>query len=156
MRLTVPRVSYGRDVETNDNAPETFMVGAAVNPAGVPHGLATIHGGGTLWVEAARVGFRPGLSFRTLLGVDDLVHEGGAVTVTKVWWMPPWFNTFFVVGDARVRFRISTGSFARPRLRRALRMAGIHLKEERAWMPPAVPRLGARDESDTPCVPTSE
>jgi hypothetical protein len=63
-------------------------------------------------------------------------HTKPAITMDVARRCPPWSNTFLLLQDGGNQALVALSSLGRPRLRRALRGAGLKLTEQRSARPP--------------------
>jgi hypothetical protein len=95
---------------------------------------------GNLVIDASGVSYRLSSRSQAKMECQEVRHVGSRILVRKMRLCPaPWFNTYvFIHGDV-TSVRVIISAFARPKLRQALRRAGIELDECWTWLLPGPP-----------------
>jgi hypothetical protein len=95
-------------------------------------------GQGQLFVSPDAVVFAPFAWDSKSTGTGELVDSGREVTLTTALLYPPWAQTFLILSHGDWVVRVQTSMFARRRLRRALREAGLTVAGQTSWRPPPI------------------
>jgi hypothetical protein len=117
--------------------PSSFAVSATFPPA---QGSRRSHCRGELLISSGAIVFTPFASPGRREGVGRFAHTASSVTVTTALLCPPWLNTSLLLQNRSSSVRVAAPVFARRKLRRALRAAGVTVQGETAWRAPQLPR----------------